>query len=270
MSTAGCAGIQKFVKEVATHLPDENLAAEVENAFRQGNEFTERVESCFDRLVERAWPRPTLERFFHGWHDTHLTSGSVAAVTCRLMTLAEQSDGDKALAFHRAANCNAKIIHEDLGLCGETHTALFYRLATSVCDGDTWMLNRNQVPSAVEFRKWVHHERVNSDEVQDGLLVTIASEIYNHGEYSFALPLLQRWLEQTLGLPEKQVRRDLEYVQVHTGDTESGHFMCGTEALKLYCAGAGVPVDYARIGQCCTEYLQRVGQAFDGIAARLN
>ena len=270
MNNHQSAGIRTIVSDAIGNLPDGELAAAVDKAFTQERTSHERIEACFDKLTSRAWSRPTLERFFHGSRDTHLTSGSVAGIGCRLMLLAEQANSEIGAAFFEAAARNARIIHEDLGLCGETHADLYARLATAVCDGDEWELRRNRVPSAFQFRKWVHHERVSAEDMQDGILTTIASEIYNHGEYSMIAPMFQRWLERELGFSPAEARRKLAYIVVHTGDTESGHFLFGIETLKHYCRGAGLEVDYERLSARCAEYLRRVGDAFDGIEARIN
>ncbi len=270
MNSHHCTGIHAIVSETVANLPDGELAAAVDKAFSQERASSERVEACFDKLTSRAWSRPTLERFFNGWRDTHLTSGSVAGIGCRLLLLAEQKNSENGASFSDAAARNARIIHEDLGLCGETHADLYARLATAVCDGDEWELQRNRVPSAYEFRKWVHHERVSAQDLQDGILTTIASEIYNHGEYSMISSMFRQWLENNLGFSPAEAKRKLAYIVVHTGDTESGHFLFGIETLKHYCRGVGLDVDYERVSERCAEYLRRVGDAFDGIGARIN
>lgn len=270
MSNQHCAGIHAIVSETIAKLPNGELAAAIEKAFMQERTSNERIEACFDKLTSRAWSRPTLERFFHGWRDTHLTSSSVAGIGCRLLLLAEDANADNGASLSEAAARNARIIHEDLGLCGETHADLYARLATAVCDGDEWGLRRNRVPSAFEFRKWVHHERVSAQDLQDGILTTIASEIYNHGEYSMIAPLFRRWLERDLGFSPSEAKRKLAYIFVHTGDTESGHFLFGIETLKHYCCGVGLNVDYDRVSDRCAEYLRRIGVAFTGIDARIN
>ncbi|BAI75712.1 hypothetical protein AZL_c04190 (plasmid) [Azospirillum sp. B510] len=253
-------------------LGNSDFGNEVSAAFHRERASIQKVEECFEKLTSRAWSRPVLERFFHAWRDTHLTSNAVAAMTCRLMALAEQAEGqpDRAVAFFSAASETGKIIHEDLGLCGEAHAELYYRLATNVCEGDEWERRRNRVPSAFEFRKWVLHQRVIAQDIQDGLETTIASEIYNHGEYTFAAPLFAPWLAREFGFTDQQVKRDLAYIVVHTGDTESGHFRHGVQALEYYCYGAQVTPDPIRLGARCSDYLRRVGDAFAGISARLN
>lgn len=269
METLQGAGIRDFVSEAISHLPDGNLATAVDSAFRQEQASVDRIESCFAELTSRTWSKSALERFFHGWRDTHLTATSVAAMACRLLSLAEAAADKDATWFEASASETAKIIHEDLGLLGYPHAELYDRLATSVCGADEWGLCRNRVSSAFEFRKWVHHQRVVARDVQEGLLTTIASEIYNHGQYSAIAPLFQHWLEETLQLEEKQVQSAMAYIMVHTGDTESGHFMYGMKALSHYCRGAQVPVDYSRIEGRCAEYLSRAAKAFDGIAEQL-
>ena len=135
--------------------------------------------------------------------------------------------------------------------------------------GDDWQLLRNRVPAAHDFRKWVLHERTSAVDLQDGINTTIASEIFNHGEYSFAAPIFSDWLTQHLGITERDARRNLGYIVVHTGDTESGHFLHGVNALRHYCTGMGIAVDPVRIGNRTAEYLRRVGEAFQGIRAVL-
>jgi len=270
MNMVQSAGIRSIVGDAIAGLPDGNLATAVEQAFEKEQASVNRIEECFEQLTSRAWSRPTLERFFHAWRDTHLSAGSVAGMTCRLLALAEKAGAERSHSFKEAAGQTARIIHEDLGLCGETHAELYNRLATSVCDGDEWELRRNRVPSAFEFRNWVHHQRVVARDLQEGLLTTIASEIYNHGEYSMLAPMFNHWLEERLAFEPEKVQRDIAYIAVHTGGTESGHFMYGMHALRHYCEGAGIAVHYPRIEQKCTEYLSRVGRAFEGIAAALH
>lgn len=107
-------------------------------------------------------------------------------------------------------------------------------------------------------------------DLQDGLLTTIASEIYNHGEYSMVAPMFKRWLEEHLGFEPRKAQRDVAYIVVHTGETESGHFVFGMNALKHYCLGIDKDVDYQRIEQKCAEYLSRVERAFEGMSAALH
>ena len=146
---------------------------------------------------------------------------------------------------------------------------LYERLANSVCKGDEWKLDANRINSAYEFGNWVHHQRVVAD-IETGLLTTIASEIYNHGEYTFAAPLFRAWMETLLGFSPEATRHSLAYIVVHTGTTESDHFMHGIDALKSYYAGIGMSMDYEKVTASCAEYLKRVAGAFAGIDASLD
>jgi len=263
--------IHLVVKDALTHLTDTRIAEQVDHAFDRERQGLEQVEECMHLLTQRSWPRPVLEKFFHGWRDTHLTSGAVSAMMCRLMIAAANPAATigRQGELMRAASETGFIIHEDLGLHGELHSELYNRLANAVCGGDQWQLLRNRVPDAHDFRRWVLRERTTAADLQDGINTTIASEIFNHGEYSFAAPIFSHWLTQHLGQTERDAHRNLGYIVVHTGDTESGHFLHGVNALRHYCAGMGVAIDPARIGNRTAEYLRRVGTAFKGISAIL-
>lgn len=261
-------GIHAVVKETIGSIPDYDLAAAVLKSFEKEELSIKQVESFFARLSSQVWPKSVLHRFFHAWRDTHLSSSSVAAMTCRLLSLADENSND-AHCFTAAASANSKIVHEDLGLCGETHANLYDRLANVVCRTDEWKLETHRVASAYQFGAWVHHERVVNN-IACGLQTTIASEIYNHGEYTFVEPLLRLWMQDLLGLSPEQTRRSLAYITVHTGSTESDHFMHGVEALKYYSSGVGTDFSYESVSATSAEYLRRVGSAFAGMNAIFN
>ena len=259
-----------IVRQVTQQLPDRMLAEAVENAFQECLPSLHAVESYFQTLTSRRWAQPVPQQFLHGWRDTHLSAGSVAAMTCRLLTLAEEQPEHMA-TYTKAATENAKIIHEDLGLDGgDTHANLYVRLANTVCGSNEWELNTYRTPAAYEFRKWIHQRRVLTPALEQGLLTTIASEIYNHAEYTLAAPLFEKWLQQDLGISAAQTKQALAYIVVHTGDTESDHFLHGVNALQHYLAAQGRHIDYAQVQECCVEYLQRIGRVFETFSAQFD
>ena len=113
-------GIQFVTQEAMGSIPDRELALAVNLAFEQEKTSLIKVQNYFQKLTSSLWTKRLLDCFFHAWRDMHLSSSSVAAMTCRLLSMAEHSY-DNRHSFFQAAHANAKIIHEDLGLCGERH-----------------------------------------------------------------------------------------------------------------------------------------------------
>jgi hypothetical protein len=256
--------ISSIAKNALLNLADRDLADAIGSAFDHEALVIKRIESVFERLAERAWSPPTLMKFFAGWRDTHLTSSSVAALVCRLLAQNEQSP-----AFICAAQSAANIIHEDLGLTGETHHRLFERLANRMCSSDQWKLDAFAVKSARGFSQWVHHQRVSAP-IDEALITTIASEIYNHGEYTYASPLFRKWIQEQHLVPSEQIQSTLAYILVHTGATESDHFLHCVEALEKYLEGCGGQLDLTQVTSTCRRYFYKLGLAFAGIEAVLD
>lgn len=259
-----------IVHSTLDQLSDSRLQEAIADSFEAQRDALAHVEDCFATLVSQPWEPPVLASFMHGWHDTHLTSSAVTGLAWRVMRCAwHESDADKQHCYFLASQRTLQIIHEDLGLDGPPHAELFYRLATSLCHGDQWTLRSCRIPESWRFRDWVHYQRLQAPDIQEGLLTTVASEIYNHGEYTMLVPVLWQWMEQTLGLSPAQVAHDLEYVTVHSGETESGHFRLGIEAWRYYCEATGLPIDPQAVGRSCTEYLRRLGDVFVALKAVL-
>lgn len=258
------------VDEALNAVDDQALVAAVRCAFEAERASVTAIENVFLSFTSNQWPPDAVRRFFHGWRDTHLSAGSVAAITCRLLARAEAAPPVQAIAFHHAAEENSKIIHEDLGMVGETHAELYYRLATAACQGDEWESRAYCSENTTKFRQWVHDQRVHEKDLGNSLITTIASEIYNHGEYSFVLMPFANWLHQSLGLTADVVRRNMAYIKVHTGETESGHFMHGVSALKFYCEGEKSEINYSAIEEGIRQYLQRVAIAVGNLAGSIH
>jgi hypothetical protein len=97
--------------------------------------------------------------------------------------------------------------------------------------------------------------------IPDGLLTNMFSEIYNHGEYSIALPSADAYFEQHSRLTAPERRKAIAYIAAHVEDeVEAAHFLVVVEALDRYLAASKVPFDAERAGSVFRAYLRNLGQ----------
>jgi hypothetical protein len=256
-------GMYSILEEALSTLNDRQLSAAIAAGFERQSGSLQIVENTFELLTSNIWTKTRLQDFFNAWRDTHLSSSSVAAIVCRLLTESDKGTPG-SYCFIEAARSIAKVIHEDLGLCGETHSNLYERLANRICLGDDWKLNQHRIQSAYEFGNWVHGKRAEAS-LDQSLLVTISSEIYNHCEYTFIAPLFRNWMQNLLAFETDQIPRYMAYILVHTGPTESDHFLHGINSLQDYYSGVNFDLSYSAITESVAEYLVNVEKAHRGI-----
>jgi hypothetical protein len=257
-----------ILEEALRTLNDHQLSAAIAAGFERQLGSLQIVEETFELLTSNIWTKVRLQDFFNAWRDTHLSSSSVAAIVCRLLT--ESDTGTPgSYCFIEAARSIAKVIHEDLGLCGETHSDLYERMANRICLGDDWKLSKHRIQSAYEFGRWVHGKRVDAD-LDQSLFVTISSEIYNHCEYTFIAPLFRNWMQNLLAFESDQIPRFMAYILVHTGPTESDHFLHGINSLQDYYSGVNVNLSHSAITESVVEYLVNLEKAYRDIYSCLS
>lgn len=259
--------MNEILSDALAELGDNKISSAVEEGFKRSAHSLSVIERTFALLTSHVWSQKTLQTFFNAWRDTHLSSGSVSAIVCRLLE-ASGSRSPGAYCFVESARSIAQVIHEDLGMCGETHSILFERLANSICLDDEWKLNKHRVPTACEFRNWVHKKRVDGT-LDQSIFLTIASEIYNHCEYSFIAPLFKNWMQNLLGFERERIPSNMAYILVHTGATEHNHFLHGLNALLDYYSGVDRLLKYSDITDSIVEYLSQLECAYEEIYSRL-
>jgi hypothetical protein len=95
----------------------------------------------------------------------------------------------------------------------------------------------------------------------DGLLTNMFSEIYNHGEYSIALPAADAYFQQHTRLTAPERRKAAIYISAHVeSEVEAAHFLLVVEALERYLAASRTHFDSERAGSVFRTYLRNIAQ----------
>jgi hypothetical protein len=164
--------------------------------------------------------------------------------------------------LYLAAARNASTSYEDLGLDfdGHTHAELYEDFADALTGDDLWQLRKYRLPEAHRFSQWIYRNMVVED-ISDGLLTNMFSEIYNHGEYTIALPAASEYFERHTRLTVPQRRKAVTYIAAHVEDeVEAAHFLVVVEALDRYLAAAKAQFDPERAGTIFRTYLRNLAQ----------
>lgn len=267
------ATISATTSPVVNAVSDAGLRDALWSALRAAEAELAQVEACFQRFAEQDWPAEQRRLFMKSWHHTHLKMLPIYGLSCRLHKRALEAGGEAREHYFMAAALNAETSYEDLAVETpewRTHSELFDELADAVCGGDEWKLGRYCLPEAEAFRGWLYHNMVMGD-IEAGLLSNLFSEIYNHGEYSFALGPFLHLMHSHRGLSEQRARELALYIDCHVmGEVEADHFNCVLRAIEHYHAASGRSWDYAAAERLFTEYLRRVARVFVALSAQLS
>ena len=250
------------VDPVISLVPSAELRNTLHRAFSEEQTAVGNIEEFFRLLPTAPWPKGLLYTFASSWKATHLKMLAIYGLSCRLQRMADGvGDPDRSNLYIAAAR-NASTSYEDLGLDfdGHTHAELYEDFAEALTGGDLWQLGKYRLPEAHRFSKWVYRNMV-VEPIPDGLLTNMFSEIYNHGEYSIALPSADAYFEQHSRLTAPERRKAIAYIAAHVEDeVEAAHFLVVVEALDRYLAASKVPFDAERAGSVFRAYLRNLGQ----------
>jgi hypothetical protein len=220
------------------------------------------IEAFFRTLPSFAWSTELRCTFAGSWKATHLKMLAIYGLTCRLQRAAEHAGEADRSSLQLAATRNASTSHEDLGLDydGHTHAELYEDFAEALTGGDLWQLRRHRLPEAHRFSQWVYRNMV-VEAIPDGLLTNLFSEIYNHGEYSLALPAATDYFQRRTRLTAVERARATTYIAAHVEDeVEAAHFLVVVEALDRYLAATGTRFDPDRAEALFRTYLRGLAQ----------
>lgn len=260
------------VDPVISLLPSAALRDPLRRAFSEEEAAVAGVEEVFRLLPTSAWSRDLRCTFAGSWKATHLKMLAIYGLTCRLQRAAERAGATDGADLHLAAARNASTSHEDLGLDfdGQTHAELYDRFAGALTGGDLWQLGRYRLPEAQRFSRWVYRNMV-VEPIADGLLTNLFSEIYNHGEYSIALPAAGAYFERRTGLTPKERSSAVTYVAAHVeGEVEAAHFLVVVEALDRYLAATGTRLDPDRAAALFRTYLRGIAEVMGRLSERMH
>jgi hypothetical protein len=253
-----------IVDPVIALVPHAELRGALYGAFSEEHAAVGKIEEFFKLLPSSAWPPALLRTFASSWKATHLKMLAIYGLSCRMQRLAgAASELDRANLYLAAAR-NAETSYEDLGLDfdGQTHADLYEDFAEALTGDDLWQLRKFRLPEAHRFSRWVYRNMV-VEGIPDGLLTNMFSEIYNHGEYSIALPAAETYFQQHTQLTPQECGKATTYIAAHVeNDTEADHFLVVVEALDRYRAASGAKFDAAHAGAIFRAYLRNIALVF--------
>lgn len=256
--------IHKLVQPSINQVMDKGLRDALTNAFTNKAHALEEVEQTFAMLGDSKPEIESMRTFLKSWHSTHLKMLPIYGLSCRMIKKGiELEDGDRRQAYYQAAAHNAETSFEDLNIDEEfelTHSELYSQLANTLCDGDEWTLSRYCIPEAESFKKWIYSNMVYQP-IEVGLMTNLFSEIFNHGEYSIALPHFRKLFNKGLGFSTDKVEDMTLYIRAHVMDgVEEDHFNSVVKGLYSYNQAEGTSIDYSVAEALFGEYLERIGE----------
>jgi len=250
-------------------VPRAELRDALRRAFFEEQAAVADIEEFFQTLPSSAWSDDLLCTFAASWKATHLKMLAIYGLSCRLQRAAEGAEDIGRSNLYIAAARNAATSYEDLGLDfdGHTHADLYDEFAQALTGGDLWQLRQYRLPEAHQFSQWVYRNMVVAP-IPDGLLTNMFSEIYNHGEYSIALPSAAAYFQQHSQLTAEERRKAVTYIAAHVeDDVEADHFLVVVEALDRYLAAADEPFDAERAGSLFAAYLRNLAPVMRRLTA---
>jgi len=252
--------LSAFVGPVISLVPHAGLRGALRGAFSEEQAAVRDIEEFFQVLPSAAWSKELLRTFASSWKATHLKMLAIYGLSCRLQRTADgAADPDRSNLYLASAR-NAETSYEDLGMDfdGQTHADLYEEFAEALTGDDSWQLRKYCLPEARRFSRWVYRNMV-VEGIPDGLLTNMFSEIYNHGEYSIALPAADAYFRQHTRLTEPERGKAITYIAVHVeNDTEADHFLVVVEALDRYLAASKTQFDAERAGSVFRAYLRNL------------
>jgi hypothetical protein len=252
--------LASIVDPVISLVPRAELRDTLRQAFSAEQTAVENIEEFFRMLPSAPWSRNLLCTFAGSWKATHLKMLAIYGLSCRLQRTAEGADDLGRSNLYVAAARNAATSYEDLGLDfdGHTHAQLYDDFAEALTGGDLWTLRKYRLPEAHRFSQWTYRNMV-VDPISDGLLTNLFSEIYNHGEYSIALPAADAYFQRHSRLTSQDRQKAVTYIAAHVeDDVEADHFLIVAEALDRYLAATKTQLDADRAGSVFRAYLRNL------------
>jgi hypothetical protein len=266
------SSIQAAVTPIIATVTPDGLKEVLVRSFEYASPTLAKIEDTFNAFSSR---RPSVEAacgFIKSWHSTHLKMLPIYGLSCRLQQLAMAEASPKRDLYFVAAALNAETSYEDLSVGTphlRTHAQLFDDLAEAICGNDAWRLDSHCIPEAAEFKSWIYHNMVHAP-IETGLLTNMFSEIYNHGEYSFAMLPFETLLRR-IEYDDREVKRLSVYIRCHVDSSvEEAHFNCVLNALNTYNRATGSSIDLCNAESLFTEYLERSGAIMEALRHRID
>jgi hypothetical protein len=263
--------LSAVAEPVISLVPHADLRDTLHRTFSDEEDAVKTIEAFFRMLPTAAWSTNLLRTFAGSWKATHLKMLAIYGLSCRLQRMADGASDPERSHLYLAAARNAETSYEDLGLDfdAKTHAELFEEFAEALTGDDSWQLGKYRLAEARRFSRWIYRNMV-VEPIADGLLTNMFSEIYNHGEYSIALPAADAYLARHTSLSADERRQAVTYIAAHVeDDTEADHFLVVVEALDRYRAATKEPFDAARAGSLFRAYLRNLAPVMQKLRAMM-
>ena len=262
------SGISDYAGAVIPNVEDAFLRQALQSAWAASDKPLSRIEAAFQHLSEGRLDSYELRQFFHSWSQTNNSASTLAGYCNRLSSIAIS---DKAIADSRnfldIIHHLNRVTDEDLGANGGTlHWDLFYRMASTFCQGDEWLSLRYRTPQASEFKRWKEQKMLREPDLMQGMLVTLIHEISTHGEVEFILPLFEHLLAQMTELSPQKRSSSITWIKVHCGATEKNHFFHTLQAARQLCNVMEYQLDQNTVCDIFCDYLQRKADVMESIS----
>jgi hypothetical protein len=248
-----------------------DLREALQQSFEGERESVRVIERCFELLPTKAWSPDFLRTLVCSWKATHLKMLAIYGLSCRLQRMATTAGPANSNVLYIAGARNAETSYEDLGLDfdAQTHAELYDNFAEALVGDDSWQLRQYKLPEAHQFSRWVYRNMVVED-IAVGLFSNMFSEIYNHGEYSIALPAFTSYFAQHTPLTPQQRESAITYVNAHVeDDTEKAHFLVVVDAMERFYEATGRQFDGAQAEGVFRGYLQRLAPVMRTLTNRM-
>ena len=263
--------LRDIVDPVVSLVPRAELRDTLRAVFFEEQAAVWTIEEFFHVLPSSEWSHDLRCTFASSWKATHLKMLAIYGLSCRLQKSADGAAEPDRSNLYLAAARNAATSYEDLGLDfdGQTHAELYEKFAEALTGDDSWQLPKYRLPEAHRFSRWIYRNMV-VEPIPDGLLTNMFSEIYNHGEYSIALPAADAYFQQHTRLMPEERRQAITYIAAHVeDDTEADHFLVVVEALERYLEASRTQFDAARAGNLFRAYLRNLAPVMQRLTERM-
>jgi len=268
---APSSGLLAVVNPVINLIPRRDLREALQQSFENERESVRVIERCFELLPTKPWSPDFLRTLVCSWKATHLKMLAIYGLSCRLQRMAKTAGPSSSNVLYIAGARNAETSYEDLGLDfdAKTHAELYENFAEALVGDDSWQLRQHKLPQAHQFSRWVYRNMVVED-IAVGLFTNMFSEIYNHGEYSIALPAFTSYFAQHTPLSAQQRASAVTYINAHVeDDTEKGHFLVVVDAIERFYEATGRQFDRAQAESVFRSYLQLLAPVMRTLTNRM-
>lgn len=174
-------------------------------------------------------------KFFHGWNETHKTTSLISTKLIVRLSLDALSIDSAKQRLHSAVMAHmCEVAKDDLGLGHSGHDGM-YPLMAAAFGAKSWEDSQYSVEECRNFSGFLyrtgvagHHLPVDSDEykdaVIDAMMTSVASELWNGGEYNFLAQHINQKIiamHPSLAYDNTALRRANGYVMSHSGHIEN-------------------------------------------------